>query len=224
TVVSNVNVMYVANANPTTFHEFATVPGANTILTMSSGTACVDAPDFSTLNMTVGTDVTLLTIYQLYGNETSFYSCADVSLVAASDYTAPSNLACANTAAIFAVASDEDSMVLAGSDWSKAQAGIDGQTVALVAATATNALAAATVTVTPGSLSAASSDSGLSAAAGGGIGAGVTLAVVLALLALGVFSGVVSFGKKRAAARKTAEGSDRASLPEYGSETKQGMH
>ncbi|GAA5892313.1 hypothetical protein JCM6882_003636 [Rhodosporidiobolus microsporus] len=193
TIVSNVNLLWSPNAEPTTFHEFSTF--ANTILDMSTGTACMEGPDFSALGLSEGATPTLLAIYQLYGNSTYFYTCADVSLVAASSYTAPS-YTCSNTSALFAVASDADSMVLAGSDYERAQGGVDGQTVALVAATA--AAEAATVTVTPTSVAAASSnkDDGLSAAAGGGIGAGVTIAVFLALLALGAFTGFLRFGKK----------------------------
>ncbi|GAA6040023.1 hypothetical protein JCM8097_004743 [Rhodosporidiobolus ruineniae] len=198
TFVSNVNMLLVNNSNPTTFHEFSTF--SNTILDMSKGSACMEAPDFGAMGWTAGTPVTLLAIYQLYGNDTYFYQCADINLVETSSYTAPS-YSCSNTSAIFAVASDDDSMVLAGSNYAAAQAGIDGQTVALVAATAAGDIAAATVTVTPTAVASSSSSSGLPAAAGGGIGAGVTIAVIGLLLAFATFSGVISLGRKHGAAK-----------------------
>lgn len=110
---------------------------------------------------------------QIYGNDTYFYHCADIHVVETSAYSAPSNIGCTNSSAILDVATEDESMVLKGSDWSSAQSGVDGQSIALTSGSTTT------------TASSAKSDSGLTAAQGGGIGASVAIVVVgLILLAL----------------------------------------
>lgn len=127
--------------------------------------------------------VTDLPIRQLYGSNTSYYHCADITLVPASEYMTPSEATtCVNDAVLIDVADDEQTMKLSGSDYSQAQRGVDGQTVPL---------SEASVQSTSSSInshgfvaSGTESESKLSAAAGGGIGAGVTIAVLGAVFVL----------------------------------------
>ncbi|KAL1406697.1 hypothetical protein Q8F55_008403 [Vanrija albida] len=170
-VAANVQVMYVKNADPTHFHQFSSY--APTVLDMSPGGFCAPAPDFGALGMAAGDDVTLMLFYQMYGAETYYYQCADVSLVAASAYVAPA-FACANSSSLLTVASDKAA---------------DGQSVAVYAASAGASAATATVMV--------KDTSKLSTVAGGGIGAAVGVAFAAAVVALASVFGVVHFGKRR---------------------------
>ena len=177
TMVANMDILYVNSSNPTAYHQFKSY--TDTVLDMSSGTYCAPAPDFSSLGLAAGSDVTLMLFYQLYGAETYYYRCADLTLVATSDYTAPS-YTCSNSTTVLDVSSDSVS------EGDK----VDGQTVSVYGTAATIA-ATATVTTT------AKSGSGMSAAAGGGIGAAVTAVVLLSVLAAGVVLGVVKIGRRR---------------------------
>lgn len=93
-------------------------------------------------------------------------------------------------------------MKLSGSDYTKSQRGVDGQTIPLSEAESRVASSAAANShgfVPASSASSGSSDS-LSAAAGGGIGAGVTLAVIGAILALLFATKRLTTGKRSGAA------------------------
>ncbi|WRT65307.1 uncharacterized protein IL334_002250 [Kwoniella shivajii] len=135
TLAANVNLMYANSSNPTTFHQFSTF--TDTILDVSDGAWCGAGPNFQTEGLTSGNDVTLLVIYQLYGNKTYMYHCADIKIVEASAYIAPTDLACSNSSAVLKTATDDESLVLKGSNYSAAQEGIDGQTVSIDLAAAT---------------------------------------------------------------------------------------
>ncbi|WVQ62907.1 uncharacterized protein L199_001056 [Kwoniella botswanensis] len=175
TLASNVNLLYSNNSNPSTFHEFSTF--ANSILDVSDGGWCGNGPNFEEVGLAAGSNATLLVIYQLYGNKTYFYHCADISLVAVNSYTAPSDLTCSNSSAVLETASGEDSMVLKGSNFSAAQQGADGQTVSidLAAATASPAASASE----SGSAASAATSAASSAAASGSASsaAGITAKV-----------------------------------------------
>ncbi|WWC59838.1 uncharacterized protein I303_102400 [Kwoniella dejecticola CBS 10117] len=177
TLAANVNLLYANSSDPKTFHEFSTF--ANTLLDVSEGGWCGEGPDFGELGLSAGSDVTLLAIYQLYGNKTYFYHCADINLVEDNSYTAPNNFACSNSSAVLETASGEDSMVLKGSNFSAAQEGVDGQTVSIDLAAAT----AAVSSTASGSASASADASATSAATSAGAsgsansGAGVSAKV-----------------------------------------------
>lgn len=175
-VAANVQVMYVKNANPTEFHQFNSY--APTILDMSPGGFCSAAPDFGSLGMAAGDDVTLMLFYQMYGSETYYYQCADLSLVATGSYDKPS-FSCSNSSALLT--------------FEEAGKNLDGQSVAVYAgASATGGASAATATVTLK----AKSDK-LSTVAGGGIGAAVGVAFTALVFALASVLGFVHFGKRR---------------------------
>ncbi|WVW79833.1 hypothetical protein I302_101803 [Kwoniella bestiolae CBS 10118] len=179
TLAANVNLLYSNNSNPSTFHEFSTF--ANTLLDVSDGGWCGNGPNFEELGLSAGSDATLLVIYQLYGNKTYFYHCADISLVAVNSYTAPSDLTCSNSSAVLETASGEDSMVLKGSNYSAAQQGADGQTVSidLAAATAGSSGSAS------GSASASATSAASSAAASGSANSAATLSAKVGGMGLG---------------------------------------
>ncbi|OCF32271.1 hypothetical protein I317_05655 [Kwoniella heveanensis CBS 569] len=183
TLAANVNLMYANETDPDAFHDFSTF--TNTILDVSDGSWCGAAPNFTELGLEAGNDVTLLVIYQLYGNSSYLYHCADLTLVEAGSYTAPSDLACSNSSVILETASPEDSLVLKGSNYSAAQEGVDGQTVsvdlaAVTAASASSggsASAAATSAAATSSSGAEASASASASAAGGSSAAGLTASV-----------------------------------------------
>ncbi|WWC87444.1 uncharacterized protein L201_002333 [Kwoniella dendrophila CBS 6074] len=191
TLASNVNLLYANSSDPKTFHEFSTF--ANTLLDVSDGGWCGAGPDFQELGLSAGNDVTLLVIYQLYGNKTYFYHCADINLVAVNSYTAPENFACSNSSNVLQTASGEDSMVLKGSNFSAAQEGVDGQTVSFDLAAATAAPSAsgsgsaAAAAVTSSAAPSASASGSSTSSAGisikvGSMGLGVAIIGGLALL------------------------------------------
>lgn len=140
-----------------------------------------------------GDDATLLLIYQLDGEKGYNYHCADVSLVETAGFKAQSEYVCGNYTSTLNVASADDSMKLnafevgtQGTNPHKDDPNIN---------TSSNVNGGSS----SGGASASSSSThkdGLSAAAGGGIGAGVTLAAVAAVLAALYAVGRVHFGKR----------------------------
>ncbi|WVQ94646.1 hypothetical protein IAU59_001726 [Kwoniella sp. CBS 9459] len=184
TLAANVNLMYANETDPDAFHDFSTF--TNSILDVSDGAWCGDAPNFTELGLEAGNDVTLLVIYQLYGNSSYLYHCADLTLVDAGSYTAPSDLACSNSSVILETASPDDSLVLKGTNYSAAQEGADGQTVSvdLAAVTAASASSGSSASGSAAATSAASTASEAAASAsasasgsGGNSAAGLTATV-----------------------------------------------
>ncbi|WVF66968.1 hypothetical protein IAT40_001711 [Kwoniella sp. CBS 6097] len=172
TLAANVNLMYANETEPDAFHDFSTF--TNTILDVSDGAWCGAGPNFTELGLEAGNDVTLLVIYQLYGNSSYLYHCADLTLVEAGSYTAPSDLACANSSVILETASPEDSLVLKGSNYSAAQEGVDGQTVSvdLAAVTAASASSGGSASAAATSAASTAGDSAASASASASTSAG----------------------------------------------------
>ena len=63
TLASNVNILFVNETDPTLFHDFSTY--TDSILDMSVGEYCTDAPDFAAEGWAAGTNVTMLIIWQV---------------------------------------------------------------------------------------------------------------------------------------------------------------
>lgn len=164
TLASNVNILYVNETDPTLFHDFSTY--TDSILDMSIGEYCTDAPDFAAEGWAAGTNVTMLIIWQFYGNATYYYTCADLTLVDESSYTAPS-YTCSNSSVILDVASANDSLVLDGENFENDQAGDDGQTVSITS-TPTAAASTAAGSAAGGSATSAASGTATSAATASG--------------------------------------------------------
>nr|XP_031858178.1 uncharacterized protein CI109_006420 [Kwoniella shandongensis]KAA5525250.1 hypothetical protein CI109_006420 [Kwoniella shandongensis] len=196
TDLENVNILYTNQSNPTKFHAFNSY--SDSILNISAGHFCQQAPDFANLGFQVGDDATLLIIYQLEGVERYFYHCADINLVESSGFNAPVSYVCGNYTSTLDVASDEESLHLGSDSNSNSTSGSHG-TSATTSSTGTGTGSSSGSAASESAV--ASSGSGISAAAGGGIGAAVTI-VVIALLLVGAYFarwitiGAGTFGRK----------------------------
>ncbi|WOO84244.1 uncharacterized protein LOC62_05G007766 [Vanrija pseudolonga] len=164
TLAANVNIMYANKTNPTLFHDFSTY--TDTVLDMSVGEWCAPGPDFHALGQPAGTNVTLLIIYQFYGNDSNpyYYTCADINLVDDGSYAQPA-FTCSNTSALLNVASPKDSLVLHGSNFSDAQSGADGENVTITATPTAPLAAASTLAAASAAGSAAAKSSAAKSAA-----------------------------------------------------------
>ncbi|WRT64409.1 uncharacterized protein IL334_001341 [Kwoniella shivajii] len=183
TLVDSVNVMWTNETDPTRFHAFSTY--ADTLKELGAGHYCQPAPDFTSLGLKEGDDVTIMIMYQLNGTETYYYDCADINLVPTIGFVASQSYMCGNYTSTLEVASDDESLHLNS----------NGESAVASSSTPTGA---ATSQATAASSSEASlSNSGLSAGAGGGIGAGVTIIVLALLGAAAYILGYVRFGKKK---------------------------
>lgn len=173
-------ILWTKGAEPTRFHQFATY-GENTVTDISAGHYCAKGPDFKSLGLKAGDDATMLVIYKLDGQKAKnmYYHCADITLV--DDWVKPENFMCGNYTEVLNVASDADSLTLTGNEGTSGLAPPNDDNHAGVNAAAT----------------AAKSGSKLSNAAAGGIGAGVTVAVVLAALGVLFALGRLHFGKRK---------------------------
>lgn len=209
TDADNINFLYAPEAEPTRFHAFATY--TNTVLDIGSGHYCGTGPDFASLGLKAGQDVTLsfiyqvslvpsdfvftdvksiqLTHHQLDGSKTYYYQCADITLVEASSFVRP-QYTCGNYTETLQVASKEDSLQMSAIPADKTT-GVNPHT------TSVSGIAPLETGSSPSaSAEAASSSSGLSAGAKGGIGAGVA---VFALLLIG---GAVYFFRNKSRKNK----------------------
>jgi len=186
TNIDNLNILWYKGDNPTKFHSFSTY--TNTITDIAAGHYCAPGPDFTSLGFSSGDLATLLLIYSLDGQETFYYQCADVELVDTASFTEPS-FVCGNYTSELKVASSEDSLKL-GTDMVQAMG-------TGMVHPSTGAAAAATAAANANSNSHSAKSSGLTAAQGGGIGAGVTLAVVALLLGALYAVGRVHFGRRQ---------------------------
>ncbi|ODO10905.1 hypothetical protein I350_01504 [Cryptococcus amylolentus CBS 6273] len=176
TVAADISILHVAQINPVSFHSW-TASGVN-IEDMSPGEFCAPAPDFES-SYEVGDQLTMIIMYQLYGDKTDYYDCADITLIETSNYTAPS-YTCSNTSSLLTMASSVSTS--AGQDKSVYANGTSSSTSSSV-----------TVTTTAG----VSNGSGLSAAKGGGIGAVCGVAFAAALVGAAYALGYLRFKKNR---------------------------
>lgn len=196
--IDNMTILWTKGDNPTRFHQFATY-GANTVKDISAGHYCTQGPDFKSLGLNPGDDATMLVIYKLDGQKSknTYYHCADITLVDPGQWVKPNNYVCGNFSETIDVASDKDSLHLTGNEGTSglaapnddAHANMDGSNND--AHTIGTSSADSAVTTSKGSK--------LTNAAAGGIGAGVTVAVFLALLGLLFAMGRLHFGKRNVA-------------------------
>lgn len=199
TELEGVNILYVQDPNPERFHSFLTY--TNSITKIGSGHFCTAAPNFANAGLKAGDDVTMLAIYQLSGQDTYYYQCADITLTEASSYTAP-DYVCGNYTRTLEIAGQDQSYTSGGSSETAGFGGETGSTggknphtdgtIGYDGTSTTDNNGQAT-----GSSASSNSNSGLSAAAGGGIGAAAAVVVLLAALAVAKFTGFVRFGKKQ---------------------------
>jgi hypothetical protein len=63
TLAANVNLLYVKETDPQLFHDFSTF--TDSVLVMSVGDYCVQAPDFAAKGLSAGDNVTLLVIWKV---------------------------------------------------------------------------------------------------------------------------------------------------------------
>ncbi|WWC86546.1 uncharacterized protein L201_001423 [Kwoniella dendrophila CBS 6074] len=183
TLVDGVNILWTNETDPSRFHAFSTY--TNTLSELGAGHYCQAAPDFSSLGLKAGDDVTLMIMYNLDGVTDNYYYCADVNLVATDEFKPSEQYMCSNLTSTIYEASSDDSMKV-------------GQTSSSSSTTSSDTTSSeiAQPSVTSGN-SSSNSSSGISGAAGGGIGAAVTIVVIAALAAAAYVSGYVRFGKKR---------------------------
>ncbi|TYJ58154.1 hypothetical protein B9479_001250 [Cryptococcus floricola] len=178
TVAADISILHVAQINPVAFHSW-TGSGVN-IEDMSPGEFCASAPDFES-SYEAGDELTMIIMYQLYGDKTDYYDCADITLVETSNYTAPS-YTCSNTSSLLTMASGVSTST--------------GQEKSVYAnGTSSSTSSSVTVTTTVG----VSNGSGLSAAKGGGIGAVCGVAFAAALVGAAYALGYLRFKKNRGA-------------------------
>nr|KIR44958.1 cytokine inducing-glycoprotein [Cryptococcus bacillisporus CA1280] len=172
TEAENANVLWTAESNPTLFHTFSTY--SNFIVEVGAGHFCQGAPDFSSLGFSECDNATLLVIYQIAGADTYYYQCADISLVSNTKFTTDEQYVCGNYISELEIVSSEESLHLGNTTASENSSGSSGYT--------------GTASTSSGStnphFSSSSSRSKISAADGGGIGASVTVFVVLVLAGL----------------------------------------
>lgn len=191
-------MLYTNETNPTRFHQFKRYAGSLTDL--GAGHYCPESPDFGSLGFKAGDDATLLVIFQLGSESTYYYQCADVNLIETSTFVEPTGTVCGNYSSTFEVATKEEEV--GGSQYDGGHPAVNGSAVS-IAGVPTSTASVSTDTAGSGSDfgSSSSSDSGMSAAAGGGIGAGVTIVVIALIAAVAAFTGLISFGKKKASVR-----------------------
>ncbi|WVQ71857.1 hypothetical protein IAR50_001399 [Cryptococcus sp. DSM 104548] len=176
TVAADISVLHVAQINPVSFHSW-TESGVD-IEDMSPGEFCASAPDFGS-SYEAGDQLTMIIMYQLYGDKTDYYDCADITLVETSNYTAPS-YTCSNTSTLLTMGSSVSSTTGQNND---------------VYADGTSSSTSSTVTVT--TTAGSSTGSGLNAAKGGGIGAVCGVVFAAALIGAAYALGYLRFSKKR---------------------------
>ncbi|KAK8846881.1 hypothetical protein IAR55_005971 [Kwoniella newhampshirensis] len=187
TDLDNVNILYTNLTDPTRFHAFSTY--SDTILNISAGHFCQDAPDFGNLGFQVGDNATLLIIYQLEGVQEYYYHCADINLVDATGFASPVEYVCGNYTSTLDIASDDESLHLGEDSAGNASPSQEGTT-----SSTSSEFSGAAATASPTS---STSGDGLSAAAGGGIGAAVTLVLLALIIGGAYYAGWIGFGRKR---------------------------
>ncbi|GAA6029949.1 hypothetical protein JCM8097_009184 [Rhodosporidiobolus ruineniae] len=193
--VFNIQVSYANDENPTELSQFS--PLVPAIEQSFSGSKCFKAPDLSTLGVAVGDKLTLNLNWVTGPKNSSGYQCADVTIVAAENFVAESQYTCANVTA---------------STQTRSGSGKGSSSAEAAAATGRGS----------SSLSSSSNDDGLTSAQAGGVGAGVTAAVFLAVLALLYFAGFARFGSRSKVAAQSVEAVPGYSRADAGSMTSRG--
>lgn len=178
--VNNVGFYYSRSAEPLSIADFEPMFSTN-VSELYGGESCYTAPDFATLGASAGDPLTLMISYQSGPARTSFYQCADVTLV--NNFNpANVNVECRNITLSTQTMRDSAALSVSVEEASASQTANAGSS---------------------GS-SSTSSDSGLSTAAAGGIGAGVTLAVLAAIAGVLLALGKLSFSKRSTASTHEA--------------------
>ncbi|TYJ58155.1 hypothetical protein B9479_001251 [Cryptococcus floricola] len=133
--IVNMDVLWVNQSDPELFHDFSTY--TNSIIAMSVGEYCFAGPDFTSLGVETGENVTML----LAGNKSAEYNyaCADLTIVDENSFT-ESSFTCANSSVIIDIAPLNESMVLNGENFTDDQAREgDGETISLTELPTTSA-------------------------------------------------------------------------------------
>ncbi|ODN83366.1 hypothetical protein L202_01519 [Cryptococcus amylolentus CBS 6039] len=137
--IVNMDVLWVNQSDPELFHDFSTY--TDSIIAMSVGEYCFAGPDFTSLGVETGENVTMLVIYELAGNKSAEYNyaCADLTIVDENSFT-ESSFTCANSSVIIDIAPLNESMVLHGENFTGDQAREgNGETLSLTELPTTSA-------------------------------------------------------------------------------------
>ena len=176
---------YSTNADPQAASDFTRIGGDFEV--QHRGSTCLSFPDLGAAGLTAGQNVTLQMYWEAGPRNYPGYACADVTLVDNAADLDPINYTCTTSYLSTQTRSN------ANPELTKLRAAAESEFNAAQA----KSMAEAIWQYGPG---------GLSAPAAGGIGAGVTLAVVALVLAAGWATGAVAFGKRHAKALKQSSG------------------
>ncbi|KAM0749344.1 hypothetical protein T439DRAFT_357703 [Meredithblackwellia eburnea MCA 4105] len=119
----DVILSYSTSSNPTSaqFTQFASLGDVS-----SAGYRCVSAPDFSSMGLSAGQEITFQVAYQ-NSDDSKRYQCADVTLVAAEDYFVSTSFTCSNSSGLLSSSNPSSSRGLTA-----VQAGWTGACVTLL--------------------------------------------------------------------------------------------
>ncbi|CED84282.1 hypothetical protein [Phaffia rhodozyma] len=174
---------YSTTDDPQLVSDFKPLMDNTTIL--YSGTSCWNAPDLTSLGLSVGDNITIKAEFHSGPTDTRYHECADLTLISVEAYTKP-DYTCANIVT-------------------------STKTTANGTSTASTSSSA---TPTYGVCGTNRGNCSISSVASGAIGASVTLALAFLILILAWLTGYAAFGKKRIDRWKNQEMlmlSDRAS-------------
>ncbi|ODN98374.1 hypothetical protein L198_03618 [Cryptococcus wingfieldii CBS 7118] len=139
--IVNMDVLWVNQSDPELFHDFSTY--TNSIIAMSVGEYCFAGPEFISLGVETGENVTMLVIYEaskdIFGYTEYNYACADLTIVDENSF-AESSFTCANSSVIIDIAPLNESMILQGENFTGDQAREgNGETISLTELPTTSA-------------------------------------------------------------------------------------
>ncbi|GAA5857590.1 hypothetical protein JCM8547_004284 [Rhodosporidiobolus lusitaniae] len=197
--VYDMKIGIAASSNPTSNSDFVNL--FPNVTQQFIGSACYEAPDLSSYGIAEGNEFSLQITFQAGGQNLSFFECADLTAVSASNFKASEEYTCANVTTSTQTIPNQSANAAASSAAATAAAGAT-QTVTYTGTTGSDKDA-----VTP-----------LQA---GWIGACGTLAVVAAVLSVLAFSGYARFGSRSKVAQYGAAApaylDNRSSMSEGGS-------
>lgn len=175
------NFAYSTNADPQSVEDFTRIGGDFEV--QHRGTTCLSFPDMAAAGLTAGQNVTLQMRWEAGPRNYVGYACADVTLVETPADVSPINYTCTTTYLSTQTRGNANPELTKLREAAASESAVESA----------KAMADAIWRYGP---------SGVSAPAAGGIGAGVTLAVVALVLIAGWATGAVAFGKRHAQALK----------------------
>lgn len=180
--IEDITLSYSTSENPTSQDDFTAVEadfGRGYV-----GSRCVEGPDFESLGLSTGDQITLQWSFKAGPQKSQSFECADLTLVSPSDFAALNySMSCENKI--------ETTQMRSNANPTLTQMRENGEIADDSASSSSS---------TEGS----GSGSGLSSAQSGAIGAMVSLVVVFVLLFVFQLFGFLTVGKKQIAARRSA--------------------